>query len=359
MPQLNNKANRVAIIGASGYGGIQLLRLLKDHPHFEITFLGGGKTVGQRWNNTSHFLQLEENPLIEAPDPKKIAASADFVILSLPNGISAQLVPDLLERNLRIIDLSADYRYRSLYQWEQVYLNESKKFKRTDDKLCTEAVYGIPEWNSNDIKNARLVASPGCFPTASLLPLMPFLKQGLIETDGIIIDSKSGTSGGGREPKQNLLLAESSESISPYSVIGHRHTSEIEQELSLVTGQTIEVQFTPHLVPMVRGLLSTIYCRLRDPGLTSEDCRIVLDAFYRQFNTIDILPVGVYPSTKWARYTNKALISLQVDKRNGRLILMSAIDNLIKGQSGQAVQNLNLMAGNSHNAGLPLSTYYP
>ncbi len=359
MPQLNNKANRVAIIGASGYGGIQLLSLLKQHPIFEITFLGGGRTVGKRWNDTAPFLQLEQNHLIQSPEPEEIAKSADFAILSLPNGLAAKLVPELIQRNVRIVDLSADYRYRALDQWKQVYLNEAKNINRIDHELCKSAVYGIPEWNGDDIKNAQLVACPGCFPTASLLPLMPFLKQGLVETEGIIIDAKSGTSGGGRDAKQNLLLAECSEAISPYSVLGHRHTSEIEQQLSLISGKAIEVQFSPHLVPMVRGLLSTIYLRLRDPGLTSEDCRIVLEAFYKQFNTVEILPIGVYPSTKWTRYTNKALLSLQVDKRNGRLILMSAIDNLMKGQSGQAIQNLNLMAGYDHQLGLPLSTYYP
>lgn len=246
-----------------------------------------------------------------------------------------------------------------MYQWKQVYVKESTKYIRNDDSLCREATYGIPEWNEGDIRKSKLVACPGCFPTASLLPLMPFLKQGLVENEGLIIDAKSGTSGGGREPKEHLLLSECSESIAPYSVLGHRHTSEIEQQATLVSGTPIQLQFTPHLVPMVRGLLSTVYARLRDPGLTAEDCKTVLEAFYRSHSTVEILPVGIYPSTKWARYTNKALLSLQVDKRNGRLILVSVIDNLIKGQAGQAIQNLNIMAGFSHELGLPLTTFYP
>ncbi len=355
----NNNANRVAIIGASGYGGIQCLRLLNEHPQFEVTFLGGYKTASKNWNELAPFLQLNDNQIIQAPDPDLIAEKADFALLSLPNGLSSSLTPELLQRGLRIVDLSADYRYRSLEQWSEFYSLEAQKLNRTDNTLCAEAIYGIPEWNQQEITNAKLVACPGCFPTAGLLPLMPFVKQGLVENEGIIIDAKSGTSGGGRNPKEHLLLAECSEAISPYGVIGHRHTSEIEQQLEFISGQKIQIQFTPHLVPMVRGLLSTTYCRLRDPGLTAEDCRTVIEAVYRDKSTIEILPVGIYPSTKWVRYTNKILISIQVDKRNGRLIILSVIDNLIKGQSGQAIQNLNLMAGLNHELGLPLLTYYP
>ncbi len=355
----NNKANRVAVVGASGYGGIQLVRLLKNHPEFNVSFLGGQRTAGNHWNDITPFLKLESDYIIQRPDPEEISKCSDFALLSLPNGLSSQLTPELLNRNVRVVDLSADYRYRSLRLWKKIYSSESEKFSRNDDLICSEAVYGIPEWNQNEIKSAKLVACPGCFPTASLLPLLPFLKQGLIDTDSIIIDAKSGTSGGGRDPKEHLLLAECSESIAPYSVLEHRHTSEIEQIATSIAGKPIELQFTPHLLPMVRGLLSTVYARLRDPGLTSDDCSVVLEAFYRNYKTIDILPVGCYPSTKWVRYTNKASISVQVDTRNGRLILISAIDNLIKGQSGQAIQNLNLMAGYEQDLGLPLQTFYP
>ncbi len=355
----NNNPKRVAVIGASGYGGIQSIRLLKNHPHFEISYLAGNSTVNRTWNQIFPFLPLTNNPVIKEIDLDKISQSAEFVILSLPNGVSSKITPDLLNKNLRVIDLSADYRYRSLDLWKQVYEKESESSIRKDSDLCEEATYGIPELNSENIKCSNLVACPGCFPTSCLLPLVPFLKQGLIETDGIIIDSKSGTSGGGRSSKEHLLLSEASESISPYGVIGHRHTSEIEQELSIASGVNINIQFTPHLVPMVRGLLSTIYARLRDPGLTAEDCKTVLETVYRNYNTISILPVGIYPQTKWVRYTNKALISVEVDKRNGRLVIMSVIDNLIKGQAGQAIQNLNLMSGFNHDVNLPIDTFYP
>ncbi len=355
----NNNANRVAIIGASGYGGIQSLRLLKDHPFFEVTFLGGQKTAGRNWNDISPFLPLEKDILIETPDPEKISKNADFALLSLPNGVSSVLTPELLKRNVRVIDLSADYRYRSLDQWKKYYSGDVKNLDRSDYLTCESAVYGLPEWNADEIKDAQLVACPGCFPTASLLSLMPFLKQGLVEHDGIIIDAKSGTSGGGRNPKEHLLLSECAEAIAPYGVIGHRHTSEIEQQLARVSGNEIQIQFTPHLVPMVRGILATTYCRLRDPGLTAEDTRTVIEAVYRNYKNIEILPVGTYPSTKWVRFTNKVLISVQVDKRNSRLIILSAIDNLLKGQAGQGIQNLNIMADKQSDLGLPIKTYYP
>ena len=353
------EVNRVAVIGASGYGGLQTLRLLQRHPNFAITFLGGERSAGKRWSDICPFLPLADDPMVQAPEPARIAAAADFAVLSLPNGLASGMVPALLERGVRVVDLSADYRYRSLDAWSEVYVQEAKTTQRRDADLCQEAVYGLPEWHGPDIAQARLVAAPGCFPTTSLLPLLPFLKQGLIETDGLIIDAKTGTSGGGRAAKEHLLLAEASESIMPYGVVGHRHTSEIEQIASSVAGCAIQLQFTPHLVPMVRGLLSTVYARLRDPGLTADDCTTVLEAVYRHHPCVRVLPVGTYPATKWAKHTNQALLSVQVDARTGRLVLMSAVDNLMKGQAGQGVQCLNLMAGLPSTAGLPLEPFYP
>ena len=350
---------RVAVVGASGYGGLQTLRLLQRHPQFAITFLGGERSAGKRWSEICPFLPLLDDPVVETPDPARIAETADFVVLSPPNGLASDLVPDLLERGVRVVDLSADYRYRSLEEWSQVYVQEAQKHQRTDVQLCQDAVYGLPEWFGPEIAQARLVAAPGCFPTTSLLPLLPFLKQGLIETDGLIIDAKTGTSGGGRAAKEHLLLAEASESITPYGVVGHRHTSEIEQIASAVAACPIQLQFTPHLVPMVRGLLSTVYARLRDPGLTADDCTTVLEAVYRHHPCVRVLPVGTYPATKWAKHTNQALLSVQVDSRTGRLVLMSAVDNLMKGQAGQGVQCLNLMAGLPATTGLPLEPFYP
>ncbi|MFO0031986.1 MAG: N-acetyl-gamma-glutamyl-phosphate reductase, partial [Cyanobacteriota bacterium] len=315
-------AGRVAVIGASGYGGLQTLRLLKEHPQFEVTFLGGERSSGKRWSELVPFLPLGGDPEVQPPDPAAIAAAADLAVLSLPNGLASSLVPVLLSRGVRVVDLSADYRYRSLERWQEVYAEEAVKHPRQDGDLCQEAVYGLVEWQEERIRTARLVAAPGCFPTASLLPLLPFLKQGLIETNGIVVDAKTGTSGGGRMAREHLLLAEAAEAIAPYGVVGHRHTSEIEQAASEASGCGIQLQFTPHLVPMVRGLLATVYARLRDPGLTAEDCTTLLQAAYRHQPGVVVLPVGTYPSTKWVRQTNRALLSVQVDPRSGQLILM-------------------------------------
>ncbi len=359
IPDTESSGPRVAVIGAAGYGGLQTVRLLHQHPHFQISFLAGDRTAGAQWNQTFPFLKLPGNPIIHKTDLDHIADVSDFAVFSLPNGVASSLIPELIKRNIRVVDLSADYRYRSLDQWKEVYTKEALISDRTDFDLCKNAIYGIPEWNSPEISRAELVAAPGCFPTASLIPLLPFLKQGLIECEGLIIDAKTGTSGGGRTPKENLLLAEASEAIAPYGVVGHRHTSEIEQMASIVSGKPIQLQFTPHLVPMVRGLLSTVYARLRDPGLTAADCKTVLETMYRDNCCIDVLPVGTYPSTKWARQTNKAILSVQVDNRTSRIVLMSAVDNLLKGQAGQAIQCLNIMSGFNEEIGLPLYPIYP
>ncbi len=358
-PMKNANKLRVAIIGACGYGGMQTVRLIRDHPSFRVTYLGGNKTVGQKWNDLFPYLCLKDDIEIKQTDIQEIREKADFVLLSLPNGLASQLVPQLLEHNLRVVDLSADYRFRSLEQWKSIYIKESHEYTRTDYDLCKESVYGLPEWHKQQISESRLVGAPGCFPTVTLLALLPFVNQGLIDTDGLIIDAKSGTSGGGRTPNQKLLLAESSEGITPYGVLGHRHTPEIETQLYQSSGLPINIQFTPHLLPMVRGILVTIYARLRDPGLTAEDCTTVLEAIYRDRIFVDVLPVGTYPSTKWARYTNKAILSVQVDKRTGRIVIMGVIDNLYKGQAAQAIQCLNCMASLPEDNGLPLVTSYP
>jgi len=349
----------VAIVGASGYGGLQLVSLLRRSKKHKITFLGGEKSSGLKWNEVYPFLTIDNNPSIESLSIEAISKSANVAILSLPNGISSTLTPSLLKRGLKVIDLSADYRYKSLDLWKEIYSQEASKYERNDYELCKEAVYGLTEIYQKEISEARLIACPGCYPTSSLIPLIPFLSQGIMENEGIIIDSKSGTSGGGRNSKVNLLLAESGEGISAYSIFNHRHVSEIEQILSLVSDNKITLQFTPHLVPLVRGMFSTIYGRLKDPGLTSEDCKILLENYYRNFSNIVILPVGTYPSTKWVKNSNNIYLSLKVDSRNGRIIILSVIDNLLKGQAGQAYQNLNLISGLPVNNELDLKNFYP
>ncbi len=349
----------VAIVGATGYGGLQLVSLLRRSKKHKITFLGGERSAGLKWNNVYPFLTIDNNPFIESLSIDAISQSSNVAILSLPNGISSTITPSLIKKGLKVIDLSADYRYKSLELWKEVYSQEASIYERNDYELCQEAVYGLTEIYKKEISKARLIASPGCYPTSSLLPLIPFLSQGIIENEGIIIDSKSGTSGGGRNPKENLLFAESGEGISAYSILNHRHVSEIEQILSQVSDNKITLQFTPHLVPMVRGMFSTIYGRLKDPGLTSEDCKILLENYYRNFSNVVVLPIGTYPSTKWVRNSNNIYMSLKVDSRNGRIIILSVIDNLLKGQAGQAYQSLNLISGLPINNELDLKNFYP
>jgi len=349
----------VAILGATGYGGLQLVSLLRKSKKHKISYLGGERSSGLKWNKVNPFLTIDNNPLIESLSIDAISKSSDVAILSLPNGISSTITPSLLKKGLKVIDLSADYRYKSLDLWKEIYSHESSIYNRNDYELCQEAVYGLTEIYKNEISKARLISCPGCYPTSSLLPLIPFLSQGIIENEGIIIDSKSGTSGGGRNPKVNLLFAESGEGISAYSLLNHRHVSEIEQILSQVSDNKITIQFTPHLVPLARGMFSTIYGRLKDPGLTSEDCKILLENYYRNFSNIIVLPIGTYPSTKWVRNTNNIYISLKVDSRNGRIIILSVIDNLLKGQAGQAYQSLNLISGLPINNELDFKYFYP
>ena len=349
----------VAILGATGYGGIQAVNLLKNNKNYKITYLGGHKSSESKWSDNFPFINLESDIIIEKISIESIAEKAKIALLCLPNGISSTLTRGLLEKGVKVIDLSADYRYKSLDQWKKVYSNEANIYKRNDDDLCKEAVYGLPEINKEAISKGRLIACPGCYPTSALIPLAPYLSQGIIENEGIVIDSKSGTSGGGREPNQKLLLSECGEGLSAYGLINHRHTSEIEQVASLISGNKIELLFTPHLVPISRGMHSTIYGRLRDPGLTSDDCRILLDNYYRNFKNIKVLPVDTYPSTKWVKNTNQIFLSVKVDIRNGRIIILSAIDNLLKGQTGQAIQNLNIMSGFSMDEGLDLTNNFP
>ncbi len=349
----------VAIVGATGYGGIQAVNLLKKNKNYKISYLLGNKSSGSRWNDNFPFILLDSDLLIEKISVDNISKNSDIALLCLPNGISSTLTRGLLEKGLKVIDLSADFRYKSLEQWKKVYSKEASIYKRNDDDLCKEAIYGLPEINKDEISKGRLIACPGCYPTSALIPLIPFLSQGIIENEGIVIDSKSGTSGGGREPNQKLLLSECGEGLSAYGLINHRHTSEIEQIASIISGNEIQLLFTPHLVPMARGMHSTIYGRLKDPGLTSDDCRILMENFYRNFNNINVLPVDTFPSTKWVKNTNQNYLSVKVDNRNGRIIILSVIDNLLKGQTGQAIQNLNIMSGFSMDEGLELTNNYP
>jgi N-acetyl-gamma-glutamyl-phosphate reductase len=344
----------VGIIGASGYGGVQLVRLLMDHPGVEVVYLGGdssaGKPFSELYPHLGHLVDLTIEPI----DLDKIASRCQAVFLSLPNGLAHQMAPTLLAKGLTVLDLSADYRFSNLETYKSWYGGE-----RHDQETAASAVYGLPELYRDRIAEAKLVGCPGCYVTTRLLALAPLLKQGLIISESAIIDAKSGTSGAGRTAKTNLLLAEADNSLAPYGVAHHRHTPEIEQICSDLAGHDVMVQFTPHLMPMVRGLLATVYATLHDPGLVREDLITIYTAFYRSSPFIRVLPSGIYPQTKWACGTNLCYIGVEVDPRTGKVIVMSVTDNLIKGQAGQAIQCLNLMMGWEETLGLPQLSFYP
>lgn len=345
---------RVGIVGASGYGGVQLVRLIRDHPQLELVYLGGESSAGKPFTDLYPHLSQATDLQIEAVEIDTIASRCDAVFLSLPNGLAYQMAPGLVEKGCKVLDLSADYRFANLETYQAWYGGN-----RSDREVAATAVYGLPELYRDRIKEAQLVGCPGCYPTASLLALAPLLKQGMIVPDTAIIDAKSGISGAGRKAKTNLLLAEADNSVAAYGVAGHRHTPEIEAICSDLAGQEILVQFTPHLMPMVRGILSTVYAKLRDPGLVREDLITIYTAFYRNSPWVRVLPAGVYPQTKWAMSSNMCYIGVEIDQRTGRAVVISAIDNLLKGQAGQAIQCLNIMMGWDERLGLPELGFYP
>ena len=344
----------VGIIGASGYGGVQLVRLLQEHPLVEIVYLGGKGSAGLAYSELYPHLGHAVDLTIEPIDVEAIASRCQVVFLGLPNGLACDLAPPLIEKGCKVLDLSADYRFKNLETYSNWYNKD-----RSDLETAKTAVYGLPELYRDEIKSASLIGCPGCYPTASLMALSPLLKQGLILPETTIIDAKSGTSGGGRQAKTHLLLAEAEGSFGAYGVAKHRHTPEIEQISSDLTGHEVRVQFTPHLLPMVRGILATVYATLRDPGLVREDLLTIYSAFYRSSPFVKILSNGVYPQTKWACGTNLCYLGIETDPRTDRVIVLSAIDNLIKGQAGQAVQCLNIMMGWEETLSLPQLAFYP
>jgi N-acetyl-gamma-glutamyl-phosphate reductase len=344
----------VGIVGASGYGGVQLVRILMDHPKLELAYLGGDSSAGQPFSDLYPHLAHQVKQQVEPIDLDAIADRCQIVFFSLPNGLAYKMAPTLLAKGCKVLDLSADYRFSDLATYRQWYGGD-----RSDYDVAETAVYGLPELYRDRIAQAQLIGCPGCYPTASLLALSPLLKQGLIDPETAIVDAKSGTSGGGRQAKVNMLLAEAAGSFGAYGVARHRHTPEIEQVCSDLAGHEVLVQFTPHLIPMPRGILATVYATLRDPGLVSEDLLTIFKAFYRNAPWVKILPNGMYPQTKWACGTNLCYIGLEVDPRTGRVIVLSAIDNLMKGQAGQAIQCVNLMMGWEETLGLPQLAFYP
>ncbi|MEM9925947.1 MAG: N-acetyl-gamma-glutamyl-phosphate reductase [Cyanobacteria bacterium P01_D01_bin.50] len=344
----------VGIIGASGYGGVQLVRLLLNHPELELVYLGGENSAGKSFSDIYPHLAHVVNLPIEALEPEAIARRCEVVFLSLPNGVACEIAPKLLEYGCKVLDLSADYRFSDLKTYSNWYGKQRK-----DIETVATAIYGLPELYRDRISDTQLVGCPGCHPTASLLALSPLLKQGLIVPETAIIDAKGGTSTGGRQAQTHLLLSEADNTVGAYNVSRHRHTPEIEQICSDLAGHEVNVQFTPHLIPMVRGILATVYATLRDPGLVRDDLITIYKAFYRNSSWVKICEPGVYPQTKWASGSNLCYLGIEVDSRTRRIIVISAIDNLVKGHGGQAIQCLNIMMGWDETLGLPKLGFYP
>lgn len=337
----------IAIIGASGYTGAELIRILLNHPHASITLLTGdsqaGKDIGEVYPHL-RFKNLPKLITVEQADFSKI----DLVFCCLPHGTTQKVIA-ALPKHLKIIDLSADFRLSDVEQYAQWYGHAHQAVE-----LQKEAVYGLTEVARDQVKNARLVANPGCYPTSASLPLIPLLKAGAILPDGIIIDSKSGVTGAGRAAKQATLFTEVNDGINAYGIASHRHAPEIEQNL----GKGVTVTFTPHLMPMNRGILSTIYVKLAG-NHNADDLRTILQNIYDKEAFVHVVPAGVTPSTHQVRGTNDCVMGIFADRIPGQAIIVSVIDNLVKGASGQAVQNMNVMFGWPEITGLNLVAVFP
>ncbi|GAB6053926.1 N-acetyl-gamma-glutamyl-phosphate reductase [Magnetospira thiophila] len=341
----------VAILGASGYTGAELVRLLARHDGVRLVALTGDRKAGQSMAQVFPHLAMLDLPelvTIEQVDWSGI----DVVFGCLPHGTMHGLVRTLPER-IKIIDLSADFRLRDGAVYAQWYGLEHKALDYQQ-----QAVYGLPELFRAEIAKARLVAGPGCYPTAAQVPLVPLLAAGLIQTEDIIIDAKSGVSGAGRAAKEGVLHTEVSEGFHAYGVAGHRHAPEIEQGLSLAAGRDVVVAFTPHLLPMNRGILATIYVKLSD-GVTASDLRKYLADHYAGEPFVSVMAEGMSPATRHVRGSNHQMIGVFADRLPGRAILLSAIDNLVKGASGQLIQSMNIMCGFPENKGLEQLPLFP
>jgi N-acetyl-gamma-glutamyl-phosphate reductase len=349
---------KVAIVGAGGYTGSELVRLVHRHPELSLEVViardNAGKRLDQVLPSTLGIRGLGER-VLEAFEPAQAAELAkrvDVAFLCLPHAASARAGKALYEAGVRVVDLSADFRLKSRETYEKTY------GPHPAPELFEHAVYGLPELHRRELAGAKLIAAPGCYPTSSILPLAPLLRERLIETKGIIIDSKSGVSGAGKTPGPAYHLPEAAEGIRPYKVAGaHRHTPEIEQELSLAAGEPVEVVFTPHLVPMSRGILSVAYARLL-PGKTADDCRKAARALYQE-GLVSVLDEGTLPDTLWVRGSARAHIAYALDMRTSTVIAMGAIDNLAKGASAQALQALNVAMGWQDATGLPEVAQFP
>ena len=341
-------AKQIAIVGASGYSGEELVHLLLSHPHAQLAAVTSRQYADQTLAQVFPKFALHPRARglrFSEPKVELLAKQAQIVFLALPHGVAAEFAVPLLQLGCQVIDQSADFRVKSAAVYKDFYAHDHPA-----PELLAQAVYGLPEVYRAQIKTASLIASPGCYPTSILLPTVPLLKAGLVQPDGIIADSLSGVSGAGRKAELDYLFVECNESVRPYGIPKHRHLSEIEQELSLAAGTQVTIQFTPHLIPVNRGILTTLY--LTPVKATLDQLTACYQAAYANEPFVRLLEGKALPDTKNVVGTNVIEIAWRLDPRTGRLIVMSAEDNLVKGASGQAVQSMNLMCGFPETAGL-------
>lgn len=334
---------KVGIVGGTGYTGVELLRLLAQHSHVEITAITSRGEAGQRVPDM--FPSLRGHVELTFTDPAQAdLKNCDLVFFATPNGIAMQQSQALLDAGVRVIDLAADFRIKDIPTWEKWY-----GMSHASPKLVTEAVYGLPEINREQIKTARLVANPGCYPTAVQLGFLPLLEAGVVDADHLIADAKSGVSGAGRKAEVHALLAEAADNFKAYAVSGHRHLPEISQGLSVMANGTVGLTFVPHLTPMIRGIHATLYATLQNAQM---DLQALFEQRYANEPFVDVLPVGAHPETRSVRGSNMCRIAVHQPQSGDTVVVLSVIDNLVKGAAGQAVHNMNLMFGVAEMTGL-------
>jgi N-acetyl-gamma-glutamyl-phosphate reductase len=339
---------KIGIVGGTGYTGVELLRLLAQHPQAEIVVITSRGDAGT--DVSAMFPSLRGRIALKFEDPVQANLSAcDVVFFATPNGIAMQQAPALLDAGVRVIDLAADFRIRDIAEWEKWY-----GMTHACPDWVERAVYGLPELNRELIRSARLVANPGCYPTAVQLGFMPLIKSGLVETGSLIADAKSGVSGAGRKAETHIMFAEASDNFKAYGVSGHRHLPEIRQGLGLMSGASVGLTFVPHLTPIVRGIHATLYARIK----SEADFQNLFERAYADEPFVDVLPEKSHPETRSVRSANICRIAVHRPQGGDTLVVLSVIDNLVKGAAGQAVQNMNLMFGLDETMGLcqlPLS----
>lgn len=344
---------KVGIIGSTGYAGAELVRLIMGHPQAEIKWYGSRSYIDKKYADVyQNMFQIVED-VCKDDNMDALAEEVDVIFTATPQGLCASLVNEEILKKVKIVDLSADFRMKDVDIYEAWY-----GIKHPCPQYLGEAVYGLTEINREDIKNARILANPGCYPTCSTLSIYPLIKEGIIDPSTIIIDAKSGTSGAGRGAKVDNLFCEVNENMKAYGVASHRHTPEIEEQLGYACGQPVYLNFTPHLVPMNRGILITAYASLTK-DVTYEEVKAIYDKYYKEEQFVRVLNKDVCPQTKWVEGSNYVDVNFKIDPRTKRVIMMGAMDNLVKGAAGQALQNMNLMFGLPENMGLNLVPMFP